>query len=319
MIDTEKLKDVTHVVTHANCADGVASALILKEALPDARVSFMKYGTKELDELPAEPGMLFCDFSPPKQYTQAFVEAGAIVLDHHTKELVEPFGELGVFGENEHGESGAVLAYKEVWVPIVKEGAFDGKKLRGPNADYGVKIFSILAGIRDTWQTKSALWKAACEQAEALLFYPFGTMPLEEFFTGESAISLGILLFEKKLEAARSSIKQAHRFTINRAPSNRGLNVVVFQGVSTTSDVAEILDKEVDLVVGFRYFQDGDKLKLQFSTRSHTGFDCQAFAQAHGGDGHKPAAGFALSRGLQQNPYEIIKALLSNFPWENAS
>lgn len=103
----------------------------------------------------------------------------------------------------------------------------------------------------------------------------------------------------------------------------------MFQGVSTTSDAAELAEKAVektlhdqvgpsqpDLVVGFHYKVDAGKLKLQFSTRSHTGFDCAAFAKAHGGGGHKAAAGFTVevSPEVSVNPYAMFRLLLEE--WE---
>lgn len=36
MINVDLLKSVKTIVTHEGCADGIASALILKDALPDA-------------------------------------------------------------------------------------------------------------------------------------------------------------------------------------------------------------------------------------------------------------------------------------------
>ena len=312
MISIEKLKAVTHIVTHANCPDGTASALILKDALPSARVSFMKYNTQELDELPAEPGMIFCDFSPPKARIPEFIEAGAVVLDHHSRELVEPFGELGVFGENEKLECGAMLAYREVWVPIVKEGAFDGKKLKGKNVDRLIKDFATMAAVRDTWQTKHSLWLPAWQQAEALLFLPFDSLTLGDFGENEGAMELGAILVEKALAAARASVGEARYMTVEK------LRLAIFQGVSTTSDAAELLGDEADIVVGFHYRQDGDTLKLQFSTRSHTGFDCQALARAHGGNGHKPAAGFSLdlpesSLDYSLSPYAVFTDLFEAY------
>jgi hypothetical protein len=139
---------------------------------------------------------------------------------------------------------------------------------------------------------------------------------------------LGKHLLEKQLESARTAISESCCFT-----SARGTRVLVFQGVSATSDAAEILEQDFkeatvpgpilgsisnrvfppsnpDLVVGFHYRTDAGKLQLQFSTRSHVGFDCQALARAHGGNGHAAAAGFTVSEGLTANPYDVFRILL---------
>ncbi len=119
MIDVEKLSAVRRVIVHANCADGMASAMILHDALPDAEVVFLQHGTAEFLSLPATTGMLFCDISPPADRVAEFVGVGAIVLDHHktVRDVVEAFGDCGVFADEtkEPGVSGALLAYREVW------------------------------------------------------------------------------------------------------------------------------------------------------------------------------------------------------------
>ena len=121
----EKLKALKVIVSHENCADGLASAMILKDVLPKAKVVFLQYGTPDHVNLVAEEGMIFCDFSPPPARAQEFVDVGAIVLDHHktAKAVVALFGDLGVFADekDDPGVSGAVLAYREVWLPLLTE------------------------------------------------------------------------------------------------------------------------------------------------------------------------------------------------------
>lgn len=324
MIPLEKLRAVTHVVTHANCPDGVASAVVLKDALPDVRVSFMAYGEKAHRELAAEPGLIFCDFTPIRERVAEFVAAGAICLDHHptAKDIVEAFGENGVFGLNEKNECGAWLAYTEVWVPLYDREAM------GETDD--VRLFASLAAIRDTWKKGDPSWKKACEQAATLMFWGFDAMARKSAFDGmvllledlEQEHSLGAHLLEKQLDAARKAISEAYSFT-----TSKGTRVLMFQGVSATSDAAEMLDGEIpspsfptlgiNIVAGFHYKLDDGKLQLQFSTRSHTGYDVGAFAKSKpGGGGHKAAAGFTVevSPEVSTNPYAVFRLLLEE--WE---
>lgn len=371
MIPLDKLKSITRLCTHASCPDGVASALIVKDALPNVRVSFMAYGTEEHRMLEPAPGVLFCDFTPwlPKltdpraqivcedgrtasitdkgvlalreDLIAKWREAGVLILDHHptARDIVEAFGDNGVFGLNEKNECGAWLAYEHVWLPLEKATPVEQTKW----SRIAVEDFARLAAIRDTWKKDSPDWQRACAQAAELVFWGERTS-LGDMLRAQIG-TLGQHLLDKQLSAAQRALEESHSFV-----TTRGTRVLVFQGVSTTSDAAEIADKKPggcehknveektiydskgnhmhcrdcgadwlaypDLVVGFHYKVDAGKLKLQFSTRSHTGFDCAAFAKAHGGGGHKAAAGFTVevSPEVSVNPYAMFRLLLEE--WE---
>jgi len=280
-LSTTDLRSVRTIVTHANCPDGIASAMILSHALPDAYVAFVQYGTPEHERMLAEPGMLFCDITPPRERAMEFAEAGAIVLDHHkgARDIVEVFGERGVYADEQAdpGVSGAMLAFSEVYRPLFG--------LHEQVAD-----FATLAGIRDTWQTKHSRWKEACEQAEALKFFGFQG-PLGRAWLSEQEEYVGTLLFEKKLAAARSIAETG----LYKLGNWRLFN----DGGGRTSDVAEVvreLEPQVDGVVGFHYAVTSDgKMNLVFSMRSgRDGVDVAAIAKANGGGGHTRAAGFSV-------------------------
>lgn len=339
MIDIDKLKGIKHLVTHANCPDGIASALIVKDALPDVRVSFMLHGSKEHRELEPEPGTLFCDFTPYVEWLKtpdghqaldgrkviAWVQAGAVVLDHHptAKTLVDNFAlnGLGVFGENVKNECGAWLAYEHVWKPLRRRYMVTSGDPSSANYEW-IHHFAELAAIRDTWKREDPRWQQACQQAAELIFWGFEHRSKAITAGGIPGWAvrderLGQHLLDKQLSAAQRSLDEAHYFQ-----TTKGTRVCVFQGVSTTSDAAELFDNPgqvpgPDLVVGFHYKVDADKLQLQFSTRSHTGYDCAAFAKSHpGGGGHKAAAGFTVevSPELSANPYQTFRLLLEQ--WE---
>lgn len=329
MISIDKLKNVKRLVTHANCPDGVASALIVKDALPDVEVLFVAHGTKEHRELRPDVPTLFCDFTPwsePKTDAQwlMWIEAGALVLDHHPtqRDLTMAFvkARLGVYGENDKNECGAWLAFEHVWKPLKCRKMLTSSDPNSGNYE-PVQVFAELAGVRDTWKKDDPRWQAACEQAENLMFWPFEMLSFEDALD-EERFGFGKVLFEKKLEHARKAIGEAHVFT-----TERGTRVLMFQGVTPTSDAAEILEKEeggdasfledrVHIVAGFHYKVDAGKLKLQFSTRSHTGYDVGAFCKSRGGGGHRAAAGFTTDVSVEYgpNPYWMFKLLLEE--WE---
>lgn len=337
----EKLQAVTTLVTHDNCADGMASAMILKQVLrPDVRIIFGKYDSAEILNLPAEPGMLFCDFSPPASRVQEFVDVGAIVLDHHktARPVVEAFGPFGVFGDEvaHPGVCGAYLAYREVWLPLrvpVQEQVLQTLKEKGGLEEEGigrvqqefniltlrVEEFATLAGIRDTWQRKDPRWKEACAQGEALHFYPKEDLLRIDPSEWDSYLRIGQTLLRRNEEYVKLVIEGAHRFTA-RSPDGSEIKVLVFQGLKPTSDAAELVADEVDLVLGFAYFceamPNGERgFRMQISGRSRNKFDVSALASKFGGGGHTNAAGFAIfiQGDLDLNPYGFLERLVSRY------
>jgi len=319
MIPLEKLRALERAYVHKSCPDGVASALILQDALPFLEVHFVKYDTEEHKSIEPLPNTIFCDFSPwlpkvkedsdpaDKEIRDALINewntAGVIVLDHHSRDIVEPYT-YGVFGENDKLECGAMLAYKYVWQQVLPQDQV-AVQLRAAQ----VSELARLAAIRDTWKKDDPDFEKACRQASVCMFYRFEQLSILGVI-GNHGELLATRLFERQIELAETCIKEAFSFT-----TERGARVLMFQGVSATSDAAEILGDKTDLVVGFHYRFDGDSLKLQFSTRSHTGYDCQALAKAHSGGGHVAAAGFTVV-GLPMSPYDVFEDLLED--WEGA-
>jgi len=304
----ESLKSVKTIVCHANCSDGLASAMILHNVLPDAKIVFLQYNTPELAAFEATEGQLWCDFCPPADRFQEFVAAGAIVLDHHktAKITVAEFGENGVFADekDEPGVSGALLAYRHVWVPLAAEwhaGVGSGKEYARI-----VERLATLAGIRDTWQRQSPDWMAAMAQAEALQFWPKEEWLDEDVWDWGEKAKIGMTLLAKHAEKVDKAVKGSFRFT-----SSKGNRVLMFQGVSTTSDAAEKIGDGADIIVGFRYETDAEGHKIVFSLRSHTGFDCSKLAKEHpGGGGHTAAAGFAYRFRATHDPYLLFEGML---------
>ncbi len=314
MIAIEKLNVVTEIIVHENCADGVASAMYLHDVLPNANIRFVQYGTEEHKNLEPKPGMLFCDFSPHPSRYQEFVDAGAIVLDHHAtaKPIVEAFGSNGVFGDEtlHPGVCGAWLAHREVWLKY--------KAMTHQSED-----IARLTGIRDTWQNKDSRWKEACILAEAFKFFPVQSWldlkdPFEDDLKDsltwwESRIETGAILVQKTAERVQRALAGGYHFT-----TSKGTRVIMFEGTTLSSDAAEAADQTADLIVGFDYMGlESSVASLVFSTRSHTTFDCATFCKLNGGGGHTKAAGFPVKFDLAvqstQDPYSTLELLLAQF------
>jgi len=386
-LDADKLQTIRTIVTHENCSDGLASAMILKSVLPGANVVFLSYNSAAHKELSAIPGMIFCDFSPYVERVQEFIDAGAIVLDHHKyqKDVVEAFGANGVFADEttNPGVAGALLAYQEVWLPLVKSDpqsylnggarlAFEqyqlqlsqlkasvsdqllkslGEKPSVQSIDQNPEVvqlnqfienlvtkgtfsntverFARLISTRDTWQTQSELWHAAREAHEALQFFSKDTWLKTPIFpnNGEEVewnirMSMGHFLVEKQDRKTAKVLEGAYKGT-----TPNGLKVLIHQGVSATSDVAEMSTGNVDLILGFSYFSEKDDdlvnwpgagnavgPKIAVSCRTRNGFDVGAFAKAHGGGGHTKAAGFSFNvKPEDPNPYIYLLNLVKAY------
>lgn len=305
-IPLEKIRTLKHLVVHDACPDGTASAMILLHCLPGIDVQFVQYGTEAHRTIKVRPDTIFADFSPHPEQVSAFVKAGAIVLDHHRtqQQIVAEFGKLGIFGDEaiEPGVCGAVLVFREIWWPLMRASSRPGI-LRGIH-ERVIQDFAHLAGIRDTWQNKNPRWREACEQAVALDFWPWEYLNELAPDKWQEKLEIGPVLLQKRLNKAKRFGDGAWRFT-----SKTGTRVAVFEGIKMSSDVAEYLDDEVDLVIGFNVFLIDGEPAMVFSTRSHTNFDCGKFCK--GGGGHTKAAGFELK--LKPNdpqPFELARRIL---------
>lgn len=296
-IRDSKQQDVV-VVTHDNCADGIVSALLCRDALPNAKILFVQYGTDKHQRLVPYEGKqyVFVDMTPHEKNVEAFVKAGAIVLDHHqtASKLVGQFGDLGVYAD-ETGVSGASLAYKHVWMPFAKDSASE---------EYGsfVDRFSILAGVYDTWQKSHPSWADALAQTRIL-----------HFASNDDWLGMGLPRIHKDWDfkfawlasiLARKSDRSTQRaiFGAEMMHTARGtrVGIVNLRGVN---DVSEALAGKIDLMVGFNYeIQRGQRMLL-ISLRTPSDYDCASLAKSVGGGGHRSAAGCSVPVNESMSPY----------------
>lgn len=308
MIDKKMLSEVKTIVSHEHCHDGVASALIAKVALPDAKVVFLRYQSPEHKRFEAEPGLLFVDITPhPESDIDAFVKAKTVVLDHHqgVKDLVARFGERGVYTD-EPGVSGALLAYRHVWF-----------QFHGGDAPH-VREFASLAGIYDTWQRDSEQWEQASAQAAALRFWPFETLlPWFHQFIADNgaafanALNVGYVLRQKEASDVKKLIKHGYRFTSGTTKTG-SIQVLVVSGKSLINEVAD-QETEADLVMGFHFLCDPDP-QVEWSCRTRKSFPVLDFVKCHGGGGHPKAGGFRVSaRGQGVEPYYLAELLVRSW------
>jgi hypothetical protein len=318
MIELPKLQAIKHIVTHDNCSDGIASAMLLRQVLPNAKVTFCQYETTLHKTMEVEEGMVFCDFSPHITRVNDFLAAGAIVLDHHggpAKEVTLAFAEkgLGAFADEkaDPGVSGAMLAFREVWKPLA------GSLSPGFYDDNQMAAFELaeLAGVRDTWQKDSALWREACASAESLRFWPWDHVERHNNPDGwKRLLEIGPILIDRNEKKLENILKGSYQHV-----SSKGRRVTIFEGLKPTSDAAERLGDTNDLTTGLAFFTEKNaegqtQMVMVFSNRSRGNFNCRNYALAHGGGGHIKAAGF--SRLLQPNdkqPFQLAIELLHRY------
>lgn len=301
MID---LKAVTKLVTHDNCADGLASAMIVRDALPHVEVVFAQYNTPSLDLLPATPGLLFCDIAPPRARAGEFVEAGALVLDHHAhaRDIVELFGERGVFADEAAlpGVSGAALAYEHVW---------EATRGREPGLRK-VEDFARLVGIRDTWQKDSPDWDHANDLHAALMGLPQAYWLRPDGRGISNAMSADSFELGKLGRAKRAA-------TVAEICGTGSLGLVDPAGrewlvfpdrASYTSDVGEA-GRLFGIPVTCGWFQTVayGQLRTVLSLRSDGTLDVGALCKRFGGGGHTRAAGCTLD---ESHPLVAVRRVL---------
>lgn len=311
-MDITDLKACKILVTHGGCPDGIASAIIVRQALPNIEVRFVKYGQASREKLQAESCILFVDMTPPRERAQEFVDAGAIVLDHHKsqRDIVEMFGERGVYADNETDAerilSGAGLAHAYVLNPLTDRETRDAFWL------------SRLVGIRDTWHKESAEWDDAQAMAAVLFFQGADHwLPVTgcELANGsivpeKTDLEFGRALMAERMRRAKSAAAGAFRTHIGK------LSVAILEGnPDVISDASDFLsDEGADIVAGFSYsVSDDDDIKMTVQLRSRDRVDVSELAKALGGGGHKHAAGFTVVVGAEDTqPFALIPEILNS-------
>jgi len=288
---------VTTIVVHADCADGHASALILMDALPTARVRAVHYASAAHRDIVAEPGLLFCDMTPPRERIRDFVDAGAVVLDHHkgAADIVAAFGDRGVFADEatEPGVSGAVLAAR-AWTQI------RGRR----DVPHRIDEFARLVGIYDTWQRGDPDWDRAYALTLALKFVPLPRL-LELGLSGAMPLldNIGPILADKAAARVTRAAATAVRLVVG------GHRVAVVSDYDVRSEVCDVIH-DADIVASFAYRHESEGVMLDWALRSHAGVNVAAIAKRFGGGGHSAAAGFSEVVTHNGDPYQRLTELL---------
>lgn len=314
----EDIQNIKRVITHGNCPDGMASAILLHKPTNYVEPEFMVHGTEKYLNLEATEGMLFCDIVPPPDRAQEFVDAGAWVLDHHntTKPIVDMFGDRGVFADEDAdpGVSGAVLAYREVWKPWFEAENSEEELERYKPLSDSAERFAYLVGVRDTWQREDNNFVEASIQAATLTFFSWeywsnymsGFALINERNTGKS-------VYDKRMSDVKKCVASSYMFEAD------DYKVAVFNDTDKlTSDASEKFRTEhgCNVIAGFYYIKDKpDQFPIIcFCLRSDDTFDVGEMAAKFGGGGHKASAGFSKELDLMDaNPFLMFKDTFTDY------
>lgn len=281
------LKNVKKVYYHRSCPDGTMSAFIIQCAMQELQHTVEFIGvtpnTTEYEEALAEDGQIWVDVSPPlKRWKEWIGKKDVLVLDHHpsTKEVAET---LGIYRDNT-AHCGAMLAYEEVYVPVVGEIA-------------SMRYMANLAMIRDTWKKQDALWKNAVCFSLALEF--FGVQKLIDFkeqylnrkgLELSSILEVGENLYSKMERVRNKYVSTADLFQAGT------LKVALYNCTEKmSSDVGNYLieNKGVDVAISWSYLKE-DSHKIILSLRCRDGLSLLNLVKGLSGGGHAQAAGGML-------------------------
>lgn len=260
------------VIYHANCWDGFCAAWIARKALGDIEAVPAHYGSQGPSVVGREVYVL--DFSYPRDWLLQMAQEATFlqVLDHHktAKDALDG-------------------------LPFCK---FEDDKSAGR------MTWEYFAGIGG-WQSMAApwlvdytedrdLWRHALPNSEevnaALRSYPLDFDLWDRSFAGAGPPPLTLIAEGAAIRRREKQIVNDHVRNARRENFDGTWTVPIVNATMLFSEIAGELAKGEPFAACYFDRQDG---KRQWSLRSEpNGVDVSEIAKAHGGGGHKHAAGF---------------------------
>lgn len=267
--------EVTHILYHADCADGFGAAYAAWKVLGDrAEYTPVQHGDP-VPEIPSDARLAIVDFSYPRGTIlelQARVH-DLVILDHHITAQDELDGLP--FATFDMHKSGARMAW-EYWHP-------------------GKELPDLLAYVedKDLW-----LWKLdqSQEVTIALHSYPHD-FAIWDSLKVEHLKLEGVALLRLQEKLVDAAVNRARIETLF------GYDVPVVNAAIFCSEIANKLCKlhpECPFAAAYHDDKSGER---SWSLRSVGEFDVSVLARQAGGGGHKNASGF------HGNPPEISPAI----------
>lgn len=267
-------QSITHVLYHANCADGFGAAYAAWLVL-GAKASYLPVRHGDTPPmLSSDAQVAIVDFSYPREALLSFKDRvqGLIVLDHHKSAAQELEGlDFAVFDLD---RSGARMAW-DYWHPVTE-------------------IPQLLAYVEDRdlwrWLLPESREVSTALHSYAMEFELWQAMDVEELKTEGRAI-----LRYQNLQIARAVGRARHlRLGNYKIPT---VNSCLFQ-----SEIGDELCKAFpDAPFSGVYYLNAKGVEA-WSLRSIGDFDVAAVAAKFGGGGHRNAAGFARPGAAHLDP-----------------
>jgi hypothetical protein len=256
--------EVTHVLYHAQCADGFGAAYAAWKVLGEAAAYLPVTHGEPPPELPAHARVAMVDFSYKRPVILSIKDSVSdlVVLDHHATAQDELKGLP--WAEFDMDKSGARLAW-EFWHP-------------------GVELPELLAYVedKDLW-----LWRLdqAREVTIALHSYPMEFVLWDNLDVAHLKLE-GVALLRLQEQIISGAVSRASFDTLF------GYRVPVVNATDFRSEIANrlcSLHPECPFAAAYHYDKAGE---LCWSLRSVGEFDVAELARQAGGGGHKNASGF---------------------------
>jgi oligoribonuclease NrnB/cAMP/cGMP phosphodiesterase (DHH superfamily) len=278
------------VIYHANCWDGFCAAWVARKALGDIEAVPAQYGTEPPDVRGRQVFIL--DFSYPRDVLTRIVGEAAwtCVLDHHKTaeqglrkldEILAP--DLTVVFDME--KSGGRIAWEYFW-------DWRFSKLSADARPFSLGVRRDRAPWLVDYTEDRDLWRHALEGTEeinaALRSHPLDFDLWDQFEEKDPRSTFyyeGAAIRRRERQIVLDHVRNARRENFDGT-----WTVPVVNATTLFSEIAGELAKGEPFAACYFDRQDG---KRQWSLRSAPdGVDVSEIAKAHGGGGHKHAAGF---------------------------
>jgi oligoribonuclease NrnB/cAMP/cGMP phosphodiesterase (DHH superfamily) len=319
------------VIYHDKCADGIVAAWACwKRWGEEPEYLAANYGYQPPSDVQGR-NILLVDFSFPEAELRAMVAAGArsiVILDHHktAQEALEPFTVASTaVGWYDHTDIDGLLTARE-WadddapnVIAIFDMERSGARMAWEFAHPGEAVPQLvrLAERYDLWQFQPNTGDAA----ELLhLDIQAGTMSIadmeaidREFSTGDAPLVRGAAIDAWRLPLIREIAGRAHMRTVGGV---EGV-ISVECPYSLVSAIGHHLLDEYPTAPFAAMSVTGEKA-VTWSLRSRDGrTDVSEVAKAHGGGGHRNAAGFRVGKLDQAALRERIAAIAADLSANN--